>query len=76
MKIAEETGDDGMKENAKVNFGMANASLKWNGHMGNIMKNVDLDRSNVNIREDEDEEDEAELEREDKKREDLKEMER
>ena len=30
MKIAEETGDGDMKEAAKVNFGMANASMKMN----------------------------------------------
>lgn len=37
MKIAEETGDGEMKEQAKVNFGMANASMKWTGHVANIL---------------------------------------
>jgi hypothetical protein len=37
MKIAEETGDNEMKENAKVNFGMANASMKWNNHVSSIL---------------------------------------
>jgi hypothetical protein len=37
MKIAEETGDPDMKEQAKVNFGMANASMKWNSHVNNIL---------------------------------------
>lgn len=40
MKIAEETGDPDMKEAAKVNFGMANASMKWNGHIGNILTGI------------------------------------
>ena len=33
MKISEETNDADMKEHAKVNFGMANASLKWGNHI-------------------------------------------
>ena len=37
MKIAEETGDPEMKEHAKVNFGMANASMKWHNHVTNIL---------------------------------------
>ena len=40
MKIAEETGDTDMKENAKVNFGMANASMKWTTHVTNILQNM------------------------------------
>ena len=40
MKLAEETADGGTKETAKVNFGMANASMKWNEHVKDIMKNV------------------------------------
>ena len=40
MKIAEETGDGDMKENAKVNFGMANASMKWNNHINNILQGI------------------------------------
>ena len=37
MKISEETADGDTKEQAQVNFGMANASLKWNGHINNIL---------------------------------------
>lgn len=40
MKIAEETGDVDLKEQAKVNFGMANASMKWNNHVTNILQNL------------------------------------
>jgi len=40
MKIAEETGDGDLKEHAKVNFGMANASMKWTNHVSNIMHNL------------------------------------
>ena len=40
MKIAEETGDGDMKEQAKVNFGMANASMKWTNHVSNILTNL------------------------------------
>lgn len=41
MKIAEETGDPDMKEAAKVNFGMANASMKWNSHINNILASLE-----------------------------------
>jgi hypothetical protein len=49
MKISEETNDNDMKENAKVNFGMANASLKWNNHVNSLLQqveghNVDYDK--------------------------------
>ncbi len=40
MKIAEETGDGDLKEAAKVNFGMANASMKWTNHVSNILNNL------------------------------------
>jgi hypothetical protein len=40
MKIAEETGDADMKEQAKVNFGMANASMKWNNHIHSILQGL------------------------------------
>ena len=40
MKIAEETEDSDLHEAAKVNFGMANASTKWNDHVTNILKGV------------------------------------
>ena len=29
-----------MKENAKVSFGMANASMKWNDHITDIIKGI------------------------------------
>jgi len=41
MKISEETGDADVKEHAKVNFGMANASLKWNNHVTSLLQQVD-----------------------------------
>ena len=40
MKIAEETGDGEMKEQAKVNFGMANASMKWTNHVSTILSGL------------------------------------
>jgi hypothetical protein len=40
MKIAEETSDNTMKEDAKVSFGMANASMKWNEHITGILKEI------------------------------------
>lgn len=55
MKIAEETGDADQKEQAKVNFGMANASLKWGSHKDNILQNLDQTREEEE--KDEDEED-------------------
>ena len=41
MKISEETNDADMKEQAKVNFGMANASLKWNNHVTGILQQIE-----------------------------------
>jgi hypothetical protein len=41
MKIAEETSDNMMKEDAKVSFGMANASMKWNEHITGILKEIE-----------------------------------
>jgi len=41
MKISEETNDNDTKENAKVNFGMANASLKWNSHITGILNQIE-----------------------------------
>lgn len=40
MKLAEETADPNTKETAKVNFGMASASLKWSDHVSDIMRGV------------------------------------
>ena len=41
MKIAKETSDNTMKEDAKVSFGMANASMKWNEHITGILKEIE-----------------------------------
>jgi hypothetical protein len=59
MKIAEETGDDDMKEQAKVNFGMANASMKWTNHVTNILQGLEAGVKEDN-REDDDNEEEEE----------------
>ena len=59
MKIAEETEDNELHEAAKVNFGMANASTKWNDHVTNILKNVQ-GTQNTYDKEDEEEEEFAE----------------
>jgi hypothetical protein len=55
MKIAEETGDPDVKEQAKVNFGMANASMKWTSHVSNILQNIEANEKENQI--DEDDED-------------------
>jgi hypothetical protein len=41
MKIAEETEDREIKDTAKVNFGMANASMKWQEHVGDILRGIE-----------------------------------
>ena len=41
MKIAEETSDNTMKEDAKVSFGLANASMKWFEHITGILKEIE-----------------------------------
>ena len=71
MKISEETNDNEMKEQAKVNFGMANASLKWNSHITGLLqqieeKNADFDaKDNEKDKDEEDAVDEAAPEDED-----------
>lgn len=40
MKISEDLGDDS-KEQAKVNFCMANASLKWNSHVTGLLEKIE-----------------------------------
>jgi cytochrome c-type biogenesis protein CcmH/NrfG len=40
MKISEDQNDTDMKEQAKVNFGMANASLKWNSHITGLLEQI------------------------------------
>ena len=41
MKISEEQNDGDQREQAKVNFGMANASLKWNNHVQGILAHIE-----------------------------------
>ena len=66
MKIAEDTEDREIKDTAKVNFGMANASMKWGDHVQDILRgiegnersaNQEEDREDIRERESEDEED-------------------
>jgi hypothetical protein len=40
MKISEDVKDTDMREKAKVNFGMANASLRWNSHITGIIEQI------------------------------------
>ena len=54
MKIAEENGDNDMKDVAKVNFGMANASMKWNAHVTDILRKVQGESDETQKYEDED----------------------
>ena len=61
MKIAEETGDGDLKEAAKVNFGMANASMKWTNHVSNILNGLqDSEGGAGGLQPIEDDEDDAE----------------
>lgn len=55
MKISEETGDADMKEAAKVNFGMANASMKWSNHVHNILQGIEANEKENQYEEDEEE---------------------
>ena len=55
MKIAEETEDSDLREAAKVNYGMANASIKWGDHVSNILRNIEGTNAAVDRQEDEDE---------------------
>ena len=54
MKIAEDHNDTNNKETAKVNYGLATASLNWNEKIHEIMTQVD---SNVKEQNDMDDED-------------------
>ena len=65
MKIAEETEDSDLREAAKVNYGMANASIKWGDHVSNILRNIEGNNQAIDRQEDEDEFAERELEDED-----------
>jgi len=64
MKIAEETGDSDLREAAKVNYGMANASIKWGDHVSNILRNIEGTNNAIDRQEDEDEFAEREQEEE------------
>ena len=55
MKLAEETNDGDLREAAKVNYGMANASIKWNEHVHNILKDVQGAQEYVDKQEEEEE---------------------
>ena len=55
MKIAEETDDSELREAAKVNYGMANASIKWDDHVKNILHGIEGTNGAVDRQEDEDE---------------------
>ena len=55
MKIAEETQDPETRENAKVNFGMANASMKWNDHITDILRGIEGNQQTMQRFEDENE---------------------
>lgn len=65
MKIAEETEDSDLREAAKVNYGMANASIKWGDHVNNILRNIDGSNNALDRQEEEDEMLEREQEEED-----------
>lgn len=54
MQIADQMDDTETREVAKVNFGMANASKKWDEHVKDILKGVEKDVGNA-YKEDEEE---------------------
>ena len=66
MKIAEETSDNTMKEDAKVSFGMANASMKWNEHIAGILKEIEENKVSIENAELDDEMKEHDQEAQDK----------
>lgn len=55
MKIAEETEDSDLREAAKVNYGMANASIKWGDHVSGILRNIEGANNDMDRQEEEDE---------------------
>lgn len=55
MKLAEETQDNGAKETAKVSFGMANASMKWNEHVVDILGGIQANKQHLEKQEEEEE---------------------
>lgn len=60
MKIAEETGDGDLKEQAKVSFGMANASMKWTNHVQGILQGLSAEGAGAQEMGDVEEEEEDE----------------
>jgi len=65
MKIAEETDDADLREAAKVNYGMANASIKWGDHVNGILRNIEGNTRAIDRQEEEDEIMEREQDEED-----------
>ena len=55
MKISEETEDTDMREQAKVNYGMANASIKWGDHVTDILRNIEGTAAQLDKQEDDEE---------------------
>lgn len=53
MKLAEETQDNSAKETAKVSFGMANASMKWNEHVVDILGGIQANKQHLEKQEEE-----------------------
>ena len=55
MKISEETEDTEMREAAKVNYGMANASIKWSEHVSDILRGIEGNTQQLDKQEDDEE---------------------
>ena len=55
MKISEETEDTAMREQAKVNYGMANASIKWSEHVSDILRGIEGNNQVLDKQEDDEE---------------------
>lgn len=55
MKISEDVKDDDTNEQAKVNFGLANASLKWNNHVTGLIEQIEKTTALENNLDDEEE---------------------
>ena len=55
MKISEETEDTDMREQAKVNYGMANASIKWADHVTDILRGIEGNNQTMDKQEDDEE---------------------
>lgn len=55
MKISEETEDTELREQAKVNYGMANASIKWSEHVHDILRGIEGNTAAMDKQEDDQE---------------------